>query len=383
MNIKKFIAPSMAEAMKKVKSELGENAVILQSKAVYRGGFLGVFKKKKFEVIAAIEEYPLEHQTIHAEEPKSFKLPPQSKGRDKTAAESNPFENREVISEIKKLKNELTLLRHQQHEFIHYPNEIQICLSVFKKIGIDQQYINELAEYIMDDWRSSSHPLKKQDVLQSCHTFFKKSLQGIPHKGITYKKKFVHFVGPTGVGKTTTIAKLAADAVLKQHKKVAFMTTDTYRIAAIEQLRTYAELLHVPVEIIYSQEDFQAAAEKYADYDLVFIDTAGRNYRNMQFVQELQQLVQVDHDFETFLVISVSMKEQDISEIIDNFLELQFDQFIFSKADETSSYGMMYNLLRKYKIGVGYITTGQEVPDDIVRADTDLIIQYLMKDEIS
>src|SRR5690606_37132591 len=121
-----------------------------------------------------------------------------------------------------------------------------------------------------------------------------------------------------GVGKTTTIAKLAAEAMLEQNKRVAFITLDTYRIAAIEQLKTYAQLLNIPIEVVYKQEDFSAAMDKFADFDLVLIDTAGRNYRELVFVDELKNTFN-EVNMATFLVLSISMREKDMGEIVENF----------------------------------------------------------------
>ena len=104
-----------------------------------------------------------------------------------------------------------------------------------------------------------------------------------------FNKKYINIVGPTGVGKTTTLAKVAAETMLNQRKKVAFITTDTYRIAAIDQLKTYAKILNIPIEVAYNLEDFKRAADRFSHYDIVFIDTAGRNFRNEQYVKDLEK----------------------------------------------------------------------------------------------
>jgi flagellar biosynthesis protein FlhF len=173
------------------------------------------------------------------------------------------------------------------------------------------------------------------------------------------------FIGPTGVGKTTTIAKIAAEQVLTRGKKVGLITTDTYRIAAVEQLRTYANILNVPLEVCYSQEDANRAMTKFADCDLILVDTAGRNYNNEVNVKELNSYLQVLKPDETYLVLSLTTKASDLMQIVSNFDQVNIDKFLFTKADETRSYGAIYNLINRYKIPLSYLTTGQNVPDDI------------------
>jgi flagellar biosynthesis protein FlhF len=192
------------------------------------------------------------------------------------------------------------------------------------------------------------------------------------------KKKYVNVIGPTGVGKTTTLAKIAADCILKHQKKVAFITTDTYRIAAIEQLKTYAQILNIPIEVCYSLKDFHAAAKKFASYDVVLIDTAGRNFRNKQYVDDLVNVLDFGMDLETYLVFALTSKQKDMEDIFRQFSTIKIDKFIFTKADETSVYGSMINLTDKFNIGVAYITTGQNVPDDFLIASPEAITNVLI-----
>ena len=193
-----------------------------------------------------------------------------------------------------------------------------------------------------------------------------------------FQKKFVNVVGPTGVGKTTTLAKLAAENALKYQKKIAFITTDTYRIAAIDQLKTYAKILNVPIEVAYNVEDFKQAATRFAHYDLVFIDTAGRNFRNKEYVEELQKIISFDADMETYLVLSLTSKQRDMEDIYEQFSLIPISHFIFTKMDETSSYGAMYNMMERYKVQTAFITNGQNVPDDMIKATPGRIIQAIL-----
>ncbi|OOP70368.1 hypothetical protein BWZ43_00010 [Heyndrickxia oleronia] len=138
-------------------------------------------------------------------------------------------------------------------------------------------------------------------------------------------------------------------------------------------------MLNVPVEVVYKLEDFQKAVKKYEDYDHVFIDTAGRNYREMKYIEELQNLIDFKQDIETFLTISMTMKERDIQEIIKNFEILSIDKFIFTKLDETSTYGTIVNIMVQNKKGVAYLTYGQDVPDDVEVGSSQAIIKHIFE----
>jgi flagellar biosynthesis protein FlhF len=195
---------------------------------------------------------------------------------------------------------------------------------------------------------------------------------------ISFTKKFINVVGPTGVGKTTTLAKIAADCILKFNKKTALITTDTYRIAAIEQLKTYAKILSIPVEICYNLVDFAKACATFKDYDVVLIDTAGRNFRNQQYVEELKKVIDYNKEMETYLVLSLTAKQRDMEEIYQQFSTISINQFIFTKMDETSYYGAMYNMIDKFKKGTAYITNGQNVPDDRISATPGVVTNLIL-----
>lgn len=180
------------------------------------------------------------------------------------------------------------------------------------------------------------------------------------------------------MGKTTTLAKAAADSILIHNKKVAFITTDTYRIAAIDQLKKYAEILNVPVEVAYNLEDFKKAAERFADYDVIFVDTAGRNFRNQEYVEDLSRIIEFNTEMETYLVLSLTSKEKDMDDIYHQFSLIKIKQTIFTKADETSTYGTMLNFIIRHQVGVAYLTNGQDVPNDIETASPELIASKIL-----
>ncbi|WP_409253718.1 flagellar biosynthesis protein FlhF [Bacillus sp. SCS-153A] len=377
MKVKKFTAPTMPEAMKKIRAELGESAVILNSKMIYTGGFLGLFKKKNIEVIAAID--PNSKQATKERSPKYQQEPK----KQVSAPVQMPTQTEDGNSSLK-LTKEITELKSivQQlktnNDYKHFPEDIRQVLLYLKEQEIDESYTLEAAEHLetLLDRRGNLTP---SELKTAASTFLKSKLEAFPFGGTSYQKKYVNVIGPTGVGKTTTLAKMASEAVLEKRKKIAFITTDTYRIAAIEQLKTYAQLLNVPLEVVYKLADFQKAIEKFNDYDVVFIDTAGRNFREEKYVKDLEKMIDFKNDMETFLVLSMTAKERDLVQIITNFSTLPIEKFIFSKIDETSSYGTMYNILRKNEKGAAYITAGQSVPEDISEATPQAIIELVME----
>ena len=180
--------------------------------------------------------------------------------------------------------------------------------------------------------------------------------------------KAVAMIGPTGVGKTTTIAKLAAHFSLVEGKKVGLLTVDTYRIAAVEQLKTYSQIIDIPIAVAYNQAEVLPAVEQFRDFDLLLIDTAGRSQKNIMQVGELKALLESVR-CETHLVLSALIKEQDMLEAAHRFSGARVDRILFSKLDETSTYGTLFNVADQTGIPISYLTTGQKVPEDIETAD--------------
>lgn len=207
-------------------------------------------------------------------------------------------------------------------------------------------------------------------------------LNNILFEPIIYDKRVVHFVGPTGVGKTTTIAKIAARSKLKDNKKVAFVTTDTFRIGAIEQLKIYADILDIPVEVVYSYEDYEKAIQKFSSYDLVLVDTAGRNYKNRKYINQLKESMKFVNEMDIYLVLSLTTKSLDLLEIYKSFKSIPIKSLIFTKLDETNSFGNVINIPIIYDIGISYLTIGQNVPDDIVVPTVEMLSNYILENSI-
>ena len=196
---------------------------------------------------------------------------------------------------------------------------------------------------------------------------------------LSNKPKIVALIGPTGVGKTTTLAKIAAKFVLEMQVSTALITADTYRISAVEQLKTYSDILGLPLEIVYSSDALQQAIKKHSDKKLILIDTAGRSQYNDFQMKELCDLLSGDSDIEKHLVLSSTTKNRDAEEILAKFGPCQPERVIFTKTDETSSLGLLLNLLYKRKIALSYVTNGQSVPDDIIPASFGKLADMLLR----
>lgn len=367
MNMKKYTADTMVNAMKKVRADFGENAIILSSNVVHSKGFLGLFKKKSVEVVAGYDAP--KRPSVGIAEPIS---PP----TDETSETAKQL--KQEMAEMKKMLENLQQV--SAVELNKYPDEFQPALLHLQQQGIADDLITEVGDSMFTYTKETKQDLTVEMQIEHMKTFFKAKIQELPFGGISFNKKYINVLGPTGVGKTTTIAKIAARTLLEKKKKVGFITTDTYRIAAIEQLRTYANLLQAPVEVVYSPKDFKEAIDKFADLDYVFIDTAGRNYKESKFVEDLQDIVDFSLDMETFLVLSMTSKEEDMRVIVDQFQTFSIEKFIVTKMDETNSIGSLFNLMKTYDYGVAYYTNGQEVPEDLEEATAEKMVDLLLED---
>lgn len=246
---------------------------------------------------------------------------------------------------------------------------------------MDEKYVNQ----IMDEVEKVMKKGASVDYILS--SIYQKMIlkfgQPQPIKLSEHKPKVVFFVGPTGVGKTTTIAKIASRFKVEKGKKVALYTADTYRIAAAEQLRTYANILDTPLNIVYSSKELNEELEKAQaeEFELILVDTAGFSHKNEEQQGETKELIdQVPEEFDkdVYLVLSATTKYRDLMEIADVYKE-NFDfKMIFTKLDETSCYGNILNMKLYTGTDLSYTTYGQNVPEDIEIFNTQNIVKLLL-----
>jgi len=374
MKVKKYLAKDMSEAMTKIRAELGQEAVILNSKRVETGGFLGLFTKKNIEVIAAID-------------PDSKMIRPK---KEAAVRHNQPIKPKPRVDkqDTGKLSNEIQELKSmvkgmQQGSFRlgeDYPSYLQNYNRLLEDQELADSYRMQVMKELLRRWhREEGEKLRSNEVEEWVKEKIHHLLKDHDFGRFNYSKKYLNVVGPTGVGKTTTLAKIAAKAVLEDHKKVAFITTDTFRIAAIEQLKTYAKILNVPVEVAYSIKDFKVALERLSDYDFILVDSAGRNFRNPLYVEQLSDVIDFNEHMETHLCLAVTSKYRDMKKIIEQFQLIKIDKLIFTKLDETESIGGMVNVMLDFNIGGSYLATGQNVPDDIEEASIEKVIERLLR----
>jgi flagellar biosynthesis protein FlhF len=361
MKVKKYMAPSMPEAMNKIRKELGQDAVILNSRVVHTGGMFGFFRKKSIEVIAAIDTQqpvktknkPLREE--QSRQPALFSLSSENKQEADLAQE---------IHDLKKMMEHLTASKSSGDAI--FPEGVQRIMDKLKKQEISPNIIDQAVPPLLEFYYLNKGNATERELAEWMKAWLIQQLSAVhSFQGIDFSKRYISVVGPTGVGKTTTLAKIAAQCVLKHQKKVAFITTDTYRISAIDQLKTYASILNVPIEVCYNREDVEKAMAALSYCDLILIDTAGRNYRQQQYVDDLKEMFSFNEKMQTHLVLSLTAKMKDMEAVCDQFSHVTVDSFIFTKMDETSTYGAALSMALTYGKGVSYMTNGQNVPDDL------------------
>ncbi len=258
-------------------------------------------------------------------------------------------------------------------------NFLKMLYNILMDNEVDEKYVNQ----ILDDLGNVISGSSSLDYLIS-NVYQKMVLKFGSANTITLSEnrpKIVFVIGPTGVGKTTTIAKIASKFKFEKKNNVAFITTDTYRIAATDQLNVYAGILSAPLSIVVDVDDFNDEVKKYSDMDLVLVDTAGFSHKNQAQKDDLKKLlsnVSDEYEKEIYLVLSATTKYQDLKEIVDTYREFTNFKIIFTKLDETRAYGNILNMKMYTGADLSYVTTGQNVPDDIEEIDSQKIVKTLL-----
>lgn len=353
MKIKRYIVDSMPQAIQLIRLELGDNAVILNTKEISAGGFLGIFRKKKLEVIAASEV--VEKKVEEREEPQETEVLKRLSKVEKLL--ENFSKDNSSATAQGKLSNWLERLADQE---------------------VDQEVIRFIEKKVLAQWPAVEDCSEEEVEDIILETITKLFQDGIVPDGLDPNVNMITLLGPTGVGKTTTIAKLASRQVLYQRKKVGFLTADTFRIAAVEQLKTYANILNIPIEVVESPDQVALAMSRLHNCQLIFMDSAGRNYLEEVYVEDMNKLLSQPVQQENHLVLSMTSRWKDMKKILDKMKSVQIDKVILTKWDESTYYGAALNLVYHYPYPLSFLSLGQGVPEDIMLAEPEYMAKKIM-----
>lgn len=336
MIIKRYLADNMNEAMMKIRYDLGSQAIIISQRKIKKPGFFGIFSKKIIEVTAALEN---ENKTQE-----EVKTPVIQKE-----------DNNQILEQIKKISEDIKDLKEVKEVKEEDKTKTKIE-AILQNSDMNEKTVKKVMTRINSNKEKTSDIDKARSAIEKLVPKYKEN-----------ECCRVVLVGPTGVGKTTTIAKLAGRMAIQEKKKVGLITIDTYRIGAVEQLKTYADIIKVPFQVVFNLNDMDKALDRLKDCDVILVDTTGRNSKNLMQLSELRSYIdKVDTD-NINLVISATTKNKDMDAIIAGYKVLNYKNIIITKLDETTTYGSLLNAIDNSRKPINYVTTGQTVPDDILR----------------
>jgi flagellar biosynthesis protein FlhF len=420
MQVKRYMAPTFAEALIQAKNELGTDAVIVESKKLRVGGIFGLFGREMTELTVAVDTratqrpvpvarpaqpasrpvtepaaqaapvQPPVHTPVQAAIPGQVPAPapiPAPGVPDPTGALARAQRQLSTALQAESLppgalvnlEQEMASLRVAVSRLLEKSGAVAAGLHGFGRQVFDTltaRGVEEATALEIGQRLTRADEPEGRVILQQELTRLMGSTAPIEVK--KGQRKIIALVGPTGVGKTTTLAKLAAHFTLDRGLDVGVITSDTYRIAAIDQLRTYADILGVPLYAVDRPEEAATALMETRSKELVLVDTGGRNFRDPARMEELRELLAVLRPDETHLVIPLNINPRDAFDALDAFLPLGVNRLTFTKLDETTSPGLILNLKMRCDAPVGYLTHGQSVPDDIIPADQADFTKILM-----
>ena len=410
MIIKKFQGNTEKEAILLAKDELGKEAIVTNVKVIKPKGLARLFKKPTYEITAALDDTPPKQELSRRESIRAmFKDNPDiivddekeeklfsDKEKAGTGSDSGKQLEQRISNLAMLLEKQINASKKEEsekkddtenkgkedsekNEKTEKTNE---CLTLIREQlltnEVDEQYINQLISEIEPTLKKDG---SVENMLSGIYQKIVLKLGKTEVMGVTSgKARFVFFMGPTGVGKTTTIAKLASKLKLDKKLNVALMTADTYRIAAVDQLKTYAEILDVPLKVVYSDTEIKDAYEDMKNYDIVLVDTAGRSHRDKQQRDDIEKLINAipAEQRDVFLVLSIVTKYKDLVRITKAYSEITKYRLIFTKLDETDTLGNIFNVKLLTGAPLSYVTFGQKVPNDISRLDAQMIAKQLL-----
>jgi len=372
---------------------LGEKAVILSTRHIKKGGFMGIGGSKIVQITASdnvkmaprrTTQSPAQTQKTAINKPVALHSQNQAvavaeppKATESPVADKDYNDFKRELSEIRTMISEI----QNSGQFQHWPDLPPEFQKAYEKL---QSYnINtDIARALVHRWKNHYPNFQKGDRvdIKLLQNYISEMLVPAGPIRVNPKKRpnVLMLVGPTGVGKTTTLAKLAAKYKIQEECRVALITFDTYRIAAVDQLRTYANLIGIPLKVANSPAELKAAIASFSDRDLVMIDSAGRSPKNEAKMNELKEMVDAAQPDELHLVLSLSVQNDVMKDTLERYGDFPVHKLLLTKLDECVHYGIILSIISRTQKPIGYLTVGQEVPDDIELATSELLSRLVL-----
>jgi len=395
MTLKTYQAPTMAQALAEVKRDLGRDAVILHTRTFRRGGLLRFWRRRMWEVTASpnmnvpqrfsdgrYEARSGQEGEAEADAPAKTTLP--VPGGD--VATPAPGKSQQLASQVHEIRRMMEdLLQRPGGAAVESFPGVPIEVKHLQKQLVDQDVAPAFAEKLLKQLCMSltgrqlaDRKLLGAELRKLLAARIRTDHKEPARKGRPRRARVISLIGPTGVGKTTTIAKLAANYKLREGKTVGLITIDTYRIAAVDQLRTYADIIEVPLRAVLTAGELHQAVEAMRDMDVVLIDTAGRSQNNRLRLSQLKSFTAAAEPDEVHLVVSATANRACTTKVLERFLPLGANRIIVTKLDEAGSFGIFLNVSEAGGGPISYVTTGQDVPEDIAGADADNLADCIL-----
>jgi flagellar biosynthesis protein FlhF len=372
MEVKTYRAKSMRDALAMIRRELGPDAAVLHTRQL-GGGLLGWLRGRHIEVTASADVHVPSRVTPGQDADQSFPAARHAPAQPRLTADDYRTRYRDDLKG--KLDDLCSMVEDLCRTSRKTPGR-EMPESLFKLFTdlIEAEVSEELARELVQRVQRESPGDEIDDLMLAKARIARLIEDEIaatgPIRATPGKRRLVALVGPTGVGKTTTIAKLAANYRLRERCRVGLITVDTYRIAAVDQIRTYADIMDLPMEVVSTPREMRNAAARLEDMDLVFMDTAGRSPKDELKIQELKSMLAEAQADEVHLVLSATGGTSSLIQTARQFAAVRTTALVLTKLDEASGLGNLIPLLRDSKLPLSYVTDGQNVPDDIQVADS-------------
>jgi flagellar biosynthesis protein FlhF len=387
INLRTYRARTMQEALALVRRELGPKASVLHTREVRGGGLLRWLSGSRLIEVVASTSVSVPSRLPQRQRPlepaAAAPRPSQAPSRALRVADA-PLRPAPLTND---LQDQLSHLQSKVEDLCRRTSQLkshELPESLFRLFAdlIEADVSEEMARELVERVRQDSHPDDLSEGLRLKTRLAEMIAEEIPIAGPIQvtpgKRRMVALVGPTGVGKTTTVAKLAANYRLREKCRVGLITVDTYRIAAVEQLRTYADIIDLPMEIVGTPGEMHQAVARMSDMDLILMDTAGRSPRDEVKIQELKSMLAEAAPDEVHLVLSSVASASSLSKMAAQFAAVGTTALVLTKLDEAASLGNLLPLVRSSRLPLSYLTHGQNVPDDIAPADRQRLARIVL-----